>query len=476
MLLKENDPALYVENHLIFDSMKSPAFHLQHQAINMSKARKVYGRKQVYKLKYEELFAKLQDQEEELKTAHSEVMKLQQSAATSAQEFSDSVARLSASQQNGQEEHNTLKNTLIELELIRSKLVDSERLLGESKNALDVKSAEFHNLDKESSKLLHVSEMKATNEQMALKSELQELKLLLNDGNRQTSEAGAKTELLQKQIVNLERDNIELSRAKDEAVASAVKNAGEAESGEKVALLQKDLDASDEMLNQAQKRIIILETQLEKEEGTRKKTEEKLKVLKSVSRPGTAPSGEELSKLSADEQKVMDEIHKQFHQEDEGLKFKPESEYSSELAAEREAAARKLQGRYRLKMAYDTWFRVKLELTAKAGVMMALSGTAQGFTGFYLNPSSSSVFYYRVTEAGEWVSEFDHMDEKDYKNICERLRKVAKGKGDGIGSMVPIAAKDWVVGNEGWYCGQDMKCVEYVMGEGENGLVPKKSV
>ena len=276
MLLKENDPALYVENHLIFDSMKSPAFHLQHQAINMSKARKVYDRKQVYKLKYEELFAKLQDQEEELKTAHSEVMKLQQSAATSAQEFSDSVARLSASQQNGQEEHNTLKNTLIELELLRSKLVDSERLLGESKNALDVKSAEFHNLDKESSKLLHVSEMKATNEQMALKSELQELKLLLNDGNRQTSEAGAKTELLQKQIVNLERDNMELSRAKDEAVASAVKNAGEAESGEKVALLQKDLDASDEMLNQAQKRIIILETQLEKEEGTRKKTEEKL--------------------------------------------------------------------------------------------------------------------------------------------------------------------------------------------------------
>ena len=54
MLLKENDAALYVENRLIFDSMKSPAFHLQHQAVNMAKAKKIFDRKQVYKLKFDE--------------------------------------------------------------------------------------------------------------------------------------------------------------------------------------------------------------------------------------------------------------------------------------------------------------------------------------------------------------------------------------------------------------------------------------
>jgi len=143
---------------------------------------------------------------------------------------------------------------------------------------------------------------------------------------------------------------------------------------------------------------------------------------------------------------------------------KPESSYSPEEQKERDVSIRKLQGIFRQKQAYDRWFRVKLELTAKAGVMMALAGTAQGYTGWYLNPSSQSVFYYRVLETGKWVSDFDHVSEDDYKDIASRLRHVAKE--EGIAASVPIDLEQGSVGEAGWYCNQKMKCAYYDLKDG----------
>jgi len=227
--------------------------------------------------------------------------------------------------------------------------------------------------------------------------------------------------------------------------------------------LKKDLENSDDMLNQAQKRIIILETQLEEESKAKAEMSSKLAILMkdARSRPPTAPAGD--ANLTSSEQKTLDAMHKQFHQSDE-FKPKPESEYSEEERRQRDTMVRKLQGRFRQKLAYDRWFRVKLELTAKAGVMMALAGTAQGFSGWYLNPSSQSVFYYRVTGEGEWINEFEHISEEDYKDICSRLRKVAKS--EGWSSAVPVDLEKGQWGQDGWYCKQDMKCA-YLIKDGD---------
>lgn len=114
MLLKENDPGLYVENALIFDSMKSPAFHLQHQAINMAKGKKVFDRKQVYKLKFEEECAKVAEMEKSAQSLQKEVVRLQTVATETAHEFSESIKSLSASQAQERQDAERLRTTLIE--------------------------------------------------------------------------------------------------------------------------------------------------------------------------------------------------------------------------------------------------------------------------------------------------------------------------------------------------------------------------
>ena len=88
VLLKESDPSTYVENQAIFDSLRSPGFHLQRHHEALVKAKKLFERKQKYKVMHDECTMKLQDYE-------AKVGKLQDIATGTAQNFSEAMAKLS---------------------------------------------------------------------------------------------------------------------------------------------------------------------------------------------------------------------------------------------------------------------------------------------------------------------------------------------------------------------------------------------
>jgi len=61
VLLKEASPATYVEYQLIFDSLRSPAFHLTRHQEGLRKAKKIYERKEKYKVMHDESAAQLKE-------------------------------------------------------------------------------------------------------------------------------------------------------------------------------------------------------------------------------------------------------------------------------------------------------------------------------------------------------------------------------------------------------------------------------
>ena len=91
------------------------------------------------------------------------------------------------------------------------------------------------------------------------------------------------------------------------------------------------------------------------------------------------------------------------------------------MRALRKAAAQVIQNCARKRIGYMKWFNIKIELTSKAGVMMALAGTPQGRTGFYLNPSTNTVYYWTVKESGEWIQMFEEVREARTCNIQQRF-------------------------------------------------------
>ena len=98
--------------------------------------------------------------------------------------------------------------------------------------------------------------------------------------------------------------------------------------------------------------------------------------------------------------------------------------------------------------------------------MMALSGTAQGRTGFYLNPSSNSVHYWTVRETGEWVeSGFAEFHFEQYKDMETALRRL-KGKVGEEEALVPVPETGTEEGGEGWYVNAMCKAGYYTVGEG----------
>ena len=93
-----------------------------------------------------------------------------------------------------------------------------------------------------------------------------------------------------------------------------------------------------------------------------------------------------------------------------------------------------------------------------------MSGTAQGHTGFYLNPSSNSVYYWIVKDNGEWVDIFKEFSFDDYKEMDTALRR-KKGV-DGDSALVPVPGTGTEDGNEGYYVNTKSKAAYYVVGEG----------
>ena len=94
-----------------------------------------------------------------------------------------------------------------------------------------------------------------------------------------------------------------------------------------------------------------------------------------------------------------------------------------ERSDDEDLAAMKIQRMIVSFMVYRKWFSLKLNLAAGSGVMMAVGGTAQGETGFYLNPKNSKVYYYDVDSIEQkWVSNRIGMKHKDFKQIIRIVR------------------------------------------------------
>ena len=133
--------------------------------------------------------------------------------------------------------------------------------------------------------------------------------------------------------------------------------------------LQAALNENAAVLNHAQKRVIILESTLEKEEKAREAAEEKCRVMKFE----ITDLCEKLADLNAQGIDVGD-LERPLSRglDDDGSllttsiasyvqpKFKAESEYPEEERGERHAAVTKLQLMYRKKQSYNKWFQMKV--------------------------------------------------------------------------------------------------------------------
>ena len=237
------------------------------------------------------------------------------------------------------------------------------------------------------------------------------------------------------------------------------------------------LAASEDVLNHSQKRVIILESNLEKEVEKRELAEDKCRAMKAE----LAEVAEKMAELQRNGVDVGDldrPLTREGASLDDGSftnsissyavqKFPLETEYSIDLRKARVAAAKKIQNCARKRMGYMKWFNMKMELTSKAGVMMALSGTPQGMTGFYLNPSTNTVYYWTVKESGEWLQMFEEMSFDTYKTLEAELRKKCEKAGadnlETVFVMVPSAKSE--EGGDGYYINHMGKCGYYFRDE-----------
>ena len=243
------------------------------------------------------------------------------------------------------------------------------------------------------------------------------------------------------------------------------------------------LATSEDVLNHSQKRVIILESSLEKEVEKRELAEDKCRAMKAEL--------EEIAEQMAELQRngVDVDLDRPLTREGASLddgssftnsissyvvqKFPMETEYSIELRKARVEAAKKIQNCVRKRMGYLKWFNMKMELTSKAGVMMALSGTPQGMTGFYLNPSTNTVYYWIIKESGEWQQMFEEMTFDSYKALEAELRRKREKAGEegleGVFVMIPSVKSQ--EGGNGFYMNNKGKCGFYFRDEASGKMV-----
>ncbi|GMH69887.1 hypothetical protein TL16_g05267 [Triparma laevis f. inornata] len=484
VLLKESDPSTYVENQAIFDSLRSPGFHLERHHQSLQKAKKIFERKQKYKMMHDETLSKLAEYEEK-------VGKLQDLATGTARDFSEAMKSLGGSSGDASVQAANQATMTVELKHMQEKLDAMEANLKKATGELeesrlgnlvakeelaakDIALARAHK-DIELTKLVASGDANAKlgHEQEAkhrIEAQLQTLTAQL-----ETTQAELKSKSDALAVKDKEYATLAYEYSKVNSVQGEVNQDSEAKLKEatgKVKQLEMELNENVEVLNHAQKRVIILESSLEDETKKREIAEEKCRNMKfevtemaerlaelnekgvdvdmdrPISRGGLNRELDDGSSLSASISSYV------------RPKFKGEAEYTKEQQAERHKAVTKLQQMYRRKQSYNKWFQMKLELTSKAGVMMALSGTAQGHTGFYLNPSSSAVYYWVVKETGEWVDLFKEISMDQYRELELTLRRKVEKEGDGV--LVPIPGTDTEQGGDGFYLNSKQKAAFYV--------------
>ena len=267
------------------------------------------------------------------------------------------------------------------------------------------------------------------------------------------SMSGAAQKEMEAQLAKKDKEMGELAYELEKAASllNVSGGGGDGESSEKLMAVEADLLASQSalsevqgILNHAQKRVLILEHSLEKEEEAKKKLEAKCGELKNEIE---AHAGK-LDELEEQGVEIGERPESPTKKARAKSNFPAETTFSEELQAERLAACKMLQGMLRKRQGYMRWFSMKLELTAKAGVMMALSGTPQGHTGFYLNPSSNMVYCWVVKESGEWKQLCQECHFNDYKKMEANLRRKKEAhKGESV--IFPYMGTE--DGRPGWY-------------------------
>ena len=129
------------------------------------------------------------------------------------------------------------------------------------------------------------------------------------------------------------------------------------------------LNENSDVLNHAQKRVIILESMLEAESSKREAAEDKCSSLK-FDITELAEKLAELNEKGVDVGDLERPLSRGFDDDGSLLttsiasyvqpKFKAETEYMEEERAERHKAVTKLQLMYRKKQSYNKWFQMKV--------------------------------------------------------------------------------------------------------------------
>ena len=135
VLLKESDPSTYVENQAIFDSLRSPGFHLQRHHESLQKAKKLFERKQKYKMMHDETMSRLHEYEER-------VGKLQDLATGTANNFSEAMVRLGGSSGDATGQAVNQATMTVELKHMQEKLDAMENDLRKATTELEGSKAE----------------------------------------------------------------------------------------------------------------------------------------------------------------------------------------------------------------------------------------------------------------------------------------------------------------------------------------------
>ena len=505
VLLKENDPGTYVANQIIFDSLRSPNFHLQRHHESLVKMKKVFERKQRYKQMYDDTAEKLSQYEEK-------VGKLQDLATGAAHDFSQAMAKL-ASQPGANEAaaadaaaahvevkhlkskveglEGSLSKSLRELEDCRGSLAKATSQLSKKDIALakslkDIELAKFiaKSDSEESSRLSEakVEELSATlatttkelesksNSLVDMEAKVKQLTLDLNAKSRRLEAKEKECSALSSQCAELQNSSSAQGKLEHEKDADLLEVQAKLKQTEEALKYAKE---NDEALNHARKRVVVLESELEKETAKREEVEGKRSSLK-------LELEEVLGKLAELKRKGVDvgKLERQVAGKDVKSQdllatspFMPESSYILEEQLERKNAAVKLQLLFRKKLSYRKWFNLKLELTSKAGVMMALSGTAQGRTGFYLNPTTNTVYYWSVKESGDWVQMFDEITFDMYKEMEVEIRTNFQNREESKVKLIPVPGTKTVAGESGFYVNERYKAGYYFKDESSGELV-----
>jgi hypothetical protein len=464
-LLKSSSPSLYIEYQLIFDSLRSPSFHLTRHQDGLKKVKKLYDRKCLYKTQFEEARVQLQEYT-------TKVGKLQDLAVGTAAEFSEALKMIKSGELGGGGAQKAVEDELVALRSKVATLEQSSAALQNQYIAATNSAANFElQLAKKDAELVRVNKDLEFSNMVSSTSSSQaskELQAAISSADGRAEAAEARAAAAEAKLKEVE--------AREAAVVAKLAVADADESGMRAII--KQLSGK---LTAREKEVEDLTGEVERlsaeaasggNAGAGGADEKELLEVKKL----LVASGESLAEveglLSQSQKKVTiletslaEATSKSQNPPTPAKELRPPTGYEgTEYTPEQEEHCKKIQNCARKRAGYMRWFRIKLELTSNAGVMMALAGTVQGSSGFYLNPNTNMVYFWNVDDdTGGWSQVGTECSYIDFKNYCTEIRRK---KEKHPGEEVLVAYGDIDYGRPGLYMGSGkVKLGHYIAGE-----------